>query len=214
MVLESFVNVFRVPELRKKALLTLGILALCRVGIYIPVPGVNVQGIGQLYKSIQGTDAGKILGLVDLFAGGGIRNCAIFGLGIMPYISASIIFQLLASVIPFLEKLQKEGEAGRRKIQQYTRMATVPLCFIQALITIQGLAGQAAVGGMAIFPASMAFRLKAALVLTTGTMLLMWLGEQIDEYGIGNGISLIIFSEHGFITPFVLEITPIELSTL
>ena len=188
--MEALLSIFKIPDLRRKVLITLALLALCRVGVYVPIPGVNVEALHRLYDNIANTPVGRVLGLMNLFAGGAIANCAIFGLGVMPYISASIIFQLLASVVPSLEQLQKEGEAGRKRITQYTRYATVGLCFIQGFITIQGLRS----GGFTaeIFPQGASFLVMASLMLTTGSMLLMWMGEQIDEYGIGNGVSLII----------------------
>jgi len=190
--LEALLSIFKIPDLRRKVLITLVLLALCRLGVYIPIPGVNTEELRRLVDSLikAGDPAGRILGLINLFAGGAFANCAIFGLGVMPYISASIIFQLLASVVPSLEQLQKEGEAGRKRITQYTRYATVGLCFLQGLITIQGLRATPRMG--ALFPQGFEFLMMASIMLTTGSMLLMWIGEQIDEYGIGNGISLII----------------------
>jgi preprotein translocase subunit SecY len=195
----QFLNIFRIPDLRRKVLFTLGILALCRVGVYVPLPGVDVSVLGDYFKSVQGQPGGQILGLVNLFAGGALSRGAIFGLGIMPYISASIIFQLLASVVPSLERLQKEGEAGRKKINQYTRIATVFICLFQGAVLVRGLYGFQ-YGGQAVVPdiyretwwASFRFLVLGGFLLTAGTMFLMWLGEQIDEHGIGNGISLII----------------------
>ena len=188
--MEALLSIFRIPDLRRKVLITIALLALCRLGVYVPIPGVNVDALHKLLDTLGKDPIGNVLGLMNLFAGGAFANCAIFGLGVMPYISASIIFQLLASVVPSLEQLQKEGEAGRRKITQYTRYATVGLCFLQGFITIQALGGGGAVSG--IFPKETSFVVMASIMLTTGSMLLMWIGEQIDEYGIGNGISLII----------------------
>ncbi len=189
--MEALLNVFKIPDLRRKVLFTIAVLALCRVGVYVPIPGVNVDAMHELMRNLETQPVGRVLGLMNLFAGGALANCAIFGLGVMPYISASIIFQLLASVVPSLEQLQKEGEAGRRRITQYTRYATVGLCLVQGFITIEGLRGG---GGTLsqIFPSGISFVIMASVILTTGSMLLMWMGEQIDEYGIGNGISLII----------------------
>ena len=188
--MEALLSIFRIPDLRRKVLITMALLALCRLGSYVPIPGVNVEALHALLDRMANDPVGRILGLMNLFAGGAFANCAIFGLGVMPYISASIIFQLLASVVPSLEQLQKEGEAGRKRITQYTRYATVGLCFLQGFITIQGLRSGGATSG--IFPPGVGFLVSAAIILTTGSMLLMWIGEQIDEYGIGNGISLII----------------------
>jgi len=191
----QFGNVFKIPELRKKILITVGLLALCRLGVYVPIPGVDTVTLSKFFESTtEGGGMGALLGLVNMFAGGALGRAAVFGLGIMPYISASIIFQLLASVIPALEQLQKEGEAGRKKINQYTRLATVVLCFFQAFVMTRTLYGFE-FEGQHIVPLDIrgaGFQLNAALLLTTGTMLLMWIGEQIDEYGLGSGISLII----------------------
>lgn len=193
-MLERFLNVFRIPELRRRMLFTVLILAATRVGVFIPIPHVNAAELEAYFRRL-GEGAAGIMGVVNLFAGGALENAAIFGLGIMPYISASIIFQLLASVVPALERLKKEGEAGRRKLNQYTRYATVILCFFQGMVIIGGLRAQTgAAEGTAIFPPDFGFThmIFAALLMTCGTLLLMWLGEQIDEFGIGNGISLII----------------------
>ena len=190
---ERFFNVFRVPELRRRIIITLLLLAACRVGVYIPVPNVDTAQLGAFFENQAKQGAvGSALAVVNLFAGGALSQCAVFGLGVMPYISSSIIFQLLASVVPALERLKKEGEAGRKKINQYTRYATVPLCFVQALVIVKGL--QTGAKGFNVFPpeyglSDVAF---AAFLMTVGTMVLMWLGEQIDEFGIGNGISLVI----------------------
>jgi len=190
--LSTVEDIFRVPDLRRKLLITFLLLALCRLGVYVPVPGVDVPGlVGTYEKASQNSVAGRLLGLMDLFAGGAFGRCAVFGLGVMPYISASIIFQLLTSVVPALERLQREGEVGRKRIQQYTRLATVGLCLVQGAITIAGLRSSQSL--RPFFPSSgMSFVLMSAVLMTTGTMLLMWIGEQIDEFGIGNGISLII----------------------
>jgi len=192
----TIINIFKIPELRNKVLFTLGMLAIYRVGFYVPVPGVD-------QKALSGSVKGGGGGLADLanyfqiFTGGNLSDSTIFGLGIMPYISASIIFQLLATVVPSLEKLTKEGETGRKKINEYTRYATVVLCVIQATIWMRYLSDRGFVfprftGGF--FGLSFGYFVLALFMLTTGTMFLMWLGEQIDEYGIGNGISLIIMA--------------------
>jgi preprotein translocase subunit SecY len=189
-MLERFANVFRIPELRRRMLFTVLLLAATRIGVFIPVPNIDASRLAEFFKRASESAGGDLLGVVNLFAGGALENAAIFGLGVMPYISASIIFQLLASVIPSLEKLRKEGEAGRRKLNQYTRYATVALCFFQGMIIIGGLRSQFP----DIFPPEFGFAstMFAALLMTCGTLLLMWIGEQIDEYGIGNGMSLII----------------------
>jgi len=183
-------NIFRVPELRRRLIITVLLLWVCRIGVYVPVPGVDPVKLEAFKERVARGPAGPMMSMVNLFAGGALENCAVFGLGVMPYISASIIFQLLASVIPALERLQKEGEAGRRKINQYTRYATVLLCFIQAAMLLGSMSRRGATVFDDTFGAS--DLLLAALLLTAGTMFLMWIGEQIDEYGIGNGVSLII----------------------
>lgn len=193
-MIEQFGNIFRIPELRRKIFITLGLLALCRLGVYIPMPGIDTSVLQAYFKQFSQSGVGQLLGLVDLFAGGAMSTGAIFGLGIMPYISASIIFQLLVGVVPSLERLQKEGEVGRKKINQYTRMATVGLCLFQAFIMSRTLY-TIEVNNIPVVPVylqGIGFQLMAALLLTTGTMFLMWIGEQIDEYGIGSGISLVI----------------------
>jgi len=189
-MLESVANIFRIPELRRRIVVTVLLLFVCRVGVFVPVPGGDTKVLKEWFGRIEQRDEGSLVGMIDLFAGGALQNCAIFGLGVMPYISASIIFQLLASVIPALERLQKEGEAGRRKLNQYTRYATVCLCLVQAAMLLGGLRSQNA----NIFYKAFGFgsQMVAALVMTAGTMFLMWIGEQVDEHGIGNGVSLII----------------------
>src|SRR5947209_17947797 len=184
---EAFANMFRVPDLRKRLLFTLGLLAVYRLGGHIPTPGVNVSQWSQFLGSAQGS----MFGFFDLFAGGNIRRLTVFALGIMPYITASIILQLLTVVVPTLEKLSKEGELGRRKITQWTRYLTVILSIIQSFIGAQGL--QAMEGNIVINPGA-GFVIMTILSLTTGTAFIMWLGEQITERGIGNGMSLIIFA--------------------
>lgn len=186
-MLSVFVNIWRVKELRNKILFTLGLLAIYRIGFYVPVPGVNQE------KMLGGgSPGGDLADMFALFTGGNLSQSTIFGLGIMPYISASIIFQLLVTVIPALEKLQKEGETGRKKIQEYTRYATVGLCVIQAVMWMKYLYSNGLV--YPVFRESWFYFFLSITCLTTGTIFLMWLGEQIDEYGIGNGISLIIMA--------------------
>jgi preprotein translocase subunit SecY len=184
---EAFANIFRVPDLRKRVLFTLGILAVYRLGGQIPTPGINIQRWQEFFAQQQGT----IFGFFDMFAGGNIRKLTIFALGIMPYITASIILQLLTVVVPTLEKLQKEGELGRRKITQWTRYLTVILSVIQSTTIAGGL--QAMGQGIVISP-GIGFILLTVLSLTTGSAFIMWLGEQISERGVGNGMSLIIFT--------------------
>ena len=184
---EAIANVFRIPDLRKRVLFTLGLLAVYRLGGHIPTPGINIQRWTDFFSRNQGT----IFGFFDLFAGGNIRRLTIFALGIMPYITASIILQLLTVVIPTLEKLQKEGELGRRKITQWTRYLTVCLALMQSFGIATGL--QAMQGNIVINP-GIGFVLMTIISLTTGTAFIMWLGEQITDRGIGNGMSLIIFA--------------------
>jgi preprotein translocase subunit SecY len=183
---EAFANIFRVPDLRKRLLFTLGLLAVYRLGGHIPAPGINVAKWEQIFSS----QAGSIFGFFDMFAGGNIRRFTIFALGIMPYITASIILQLLTVVVPTLEKLQKEGELGRRKITQWTRYLTIILSVLQSFGISQGLMQ---VQGVVINP-GFGFAMLTVISLTTGTAFIMWLGEQISERGVGNGMSLIIFT--------------------
>ncbi|MGD0913626.1 MAG: preprotein translocase subunit SecY [Terracidiphilus sp.] len=184
-MIEKFLNIFRIPDLRKRVLFTLGILAVYRLGAFIPTPGVNVQQLQSLFNS----QSGSALGLMDLFGGGNLRRMSIFALGIMPYITASIIFQLLTVVYEPLARIQKEGELGRRKITQWTRYVTVVLGALQSI----GIAIMLTKGGYVLHPGA-GFMLLSVLTLTTGTAFIMWLGEQITDRGIGNGMSLLIFA--------------------
>jgi preprotein translocase subunit SecY len=182
-------EIFNIPELKKRVMFTLGILFIYRIGAHITTPGVDASVLTGFFEGNKGT----VLGLYDLFAGGNLRRATIFALGIMPYISASIILQLFQAVIPYFEKLAKEGEEGRKKITQYTRYGTVVLAAVQAFgiaIFLENLRGAA--GEPAVVASGMGFRLLTVLTLTCGTVFVMWLGEQISERGIGNGISLII----------------------
>ena len=191
-MIQSFKNIWAIPELRKRVLYTLGLLAVYRIGGHIPTPGIDNAALLRLFEQ----QGGSILGYVDLFAGGNFRRFTIFALGIMPYITASIILQLLTVVWPYLEKLSKEGEAGRRKITQWTRYGTVILSVVQSLGVawwLQRASGSAGVGQIVRDP-GFGFQLMTVLTLTTGTAFIMWLGEQISERGIGNGISLIIYA--------------------
>jgi preprotein translocase subunit SecY len=181
---EAVANVFRVPDLRKRLLFALGLLAVYRLGAYIPTPGVNTDKLNQYFNQ----NAGSLFGFIDLFSGGTFRRFTIFALGIMPYITSSIILQLLTVVVPTLEKLQKEGELGRRKITQWTRYLTVILAGMQSF----GIALTVQKAGFAV--SGFGFVLLTMVSLTTGTAFIMWLGEQITERGIGNGMSLIIFT--------------------
>ena len=183
-------NITRIPELKKRILFTLGMLAVFRIGVHIPTPGVDSAVLASFFDQSRGT----LLGLFDMFAGGALRQFSVFALGIMPYISASIILELLTVVIPHLERLKKEGEAGRKKITQYTRYGTIVLSCIQGFGIAAGLEGMASGGQMVVPDPGWGFRLMTMLTLTAGTAFIMWLGEQISDRGIGNGISLIIFA--------------------
>ena len=184
---EAFANMFRVPDLRKRLMFTLGLLAVYRLGGHVPTPGIDIKRWSEIFNS----QAGSIFGFFDLFAGGNIRRLTIFALGIMPYITASIILQLMTVVVPTLEKLQKEGELGRRKITQWTRYLTIILSVIQSFTIAEGLMSMKQ--GIVINP-GFGFTLLTILSLTTGSAFIMWLGEQISERGVGNGMSLIIFT--------------------
>ena len=190
MIADTFRNIFKISELRKRILFTLMILGLIRVGVHVITPGIDTAALAEGFKNLQGT----LFGLYDLFAGGAFSKAAVFGLGIMPYISASIIIQLLGAVIPFFQKLQKEGEEGRKKIMQYTRYGTLAISAMQAFgvaVFLENI--QLPDGRLAVPDPGLMFKMLTVISMTTGTMLMMWLGEQIDDRGIGNGISLIIF---------------------
>jgi preprotein translocase subunit SecY len=190
-VIEGFQNAFRIPELKKRILFTLGLLAVYRVGAHIPTPGIDSQALAAFFQQTQGT----LLGFFDMFSGGALSRLTIFALGIMPYISASIILELLTVVVPYLEKLKKEGEQGRKKITQYARYGTIVLSAVQGLGISLGLESmQSPTGALVVPDPGWSFRLMTMLTLTAGTAFIMWLGEQITERGIGNGISLIIFA--------------------
>src|SRR6476661_5393583 len=197
---KTFINIFKVPELRNKVLFTLFMLAVYRIGYHVPLPGVDQFGFKTVADRTQNNDdsaAARLANYVSLFSGGNLSQSTIFGLGIMPYISASIIFQLLTTVLPALEKLQKEGETGRRKIQEWTRYTTVPLCIVQAMFWLtymQNSDPPLVLTGPNGFSGHISFWLMGIFGLTAGCIFLMWLGEQIDEYGLGNGISLIILA--------------------
>jgi preprotein translocase subunit SecY len=190
-VIEGFQNAFKIPELKRRILFTLGLLAVYRVGAHIPTPGIDGQALAAFFQQTQGT----LLGFFDMFSGGALSRLTIFALGIMPYISASIILELLTVVVPYLEKLKKEGEQGRKKITQYARYGTIVLSAIQGLGISLGLESMQSPTGALVVPSpGWSFRVMTVLTLTAGTAFIMWLGEQITERGIGNGISLIIFS--------------------
>jgi preprotein translocase subunit SecY len=190
-MMEGVENIFRVPELKKRIIFTALALIAYRLGSHIPTPGIDAHALASFFQQAGGT----LLGFFDLFSGGALRRLSILALGIMPYISASIILQLLAVVFPPLEKLSKEGEAGRKKISQYTRYGTVLLAAIQAMGIAIGLENmRSPIGEQIVINPGVGFRLMTAITLTTGAIFLMWLGEQITERGIGNGISLLIFA--------------------
>jgi preprotein translocase subunit SecY len=199
MLAESLKNVFAVPDLRKRVLFTLGLLAAYRVGSHIPTPGINPQALAELANQARNT----MFGLYDMFSGQNLSQMTIFALGIMPYISASIILQLLTVVWPYLERLSKEGELGRRKITQYTRYGTIVLSVVQALGIAFFLERSTEIAGglPLVYNPGWGFRLMTVLTLTTGSAFVMWLGEQITERGIGNGMSLIIFA--GIVVGFI-----------
>ena len=186
-MIEKFLNIFRIPDLRRRVLFTMGILAVYRLGAHITTPGVNVQALENFFNN----QAGSSLGLVDLFSGGNLRRLTVFALGIMPYITASIIFQLLTVVYEPLAKLQKEGELGRRKITQWTRYVTVGLGIVQSAAI--AIALRSSSGNLVLDP-GFGFIAMTVITLTAGTTFIMWLGEQITERGIGNGMSLLIFA--------------------
>ncbi|MFQ6023367.1 MAG: preprotein translocase subunit SecY [Acidiferrobacterales bacterium] len=187
----GFAALGKLTDLRQRILFVLGALVVYRVGTYIPVPGINAEALAELFSGTQGS----IVGLFNMFSGGALERFSVFALGIMPYISASIIMQLMTAVVPKLEQLKKEGESGRRKITQYTRRFTVVLASFQALGIAVALESQRVAGGVpVVIEAGIGFKLVTLITLVTGTMFLVWLGEQITERGIGNGISLIIFA--------------------
>ncbi|MEK7274343.1 MAG: preprotein translocase subunit SecY, partial [Candidatus Desantisbacteria bacterium] len=189
--IENVLNPFKVYELRKRILFTIALLAVYRLGAAVPTPGVDTVALGRIFQEAKGT----IIGMLDMFSGGAFEKFSIFTLGIMPYISASIIMSLLTKVVPSFEKIQKEGEVGRKKINQYTRYLTLMIGIIQAsgvsiwIQSMRGLAGES----MVLVP-GLGFHLMTIITLTTGTAFVMWLGEQITERGLGNGASLIIFA--------------------
>jgi preprotein translocase subunit SecY len=190
-LLDGLKNIPKVPELQKRIFISFLLLAVYRIGAHVPTPGIDTAALTAYFEQAKGS----LLGFFDLFAGGALSNLSVFALGIMPYISASIILQLLTVAVPHLERLSKEGDAGRRKITQYTRYGTVVLSIIQGFGIAVGLERMAGPSGVSIvIDAGWAFRIMTVLTLTAGTAFIMWLGEQITERGIGNGISLIIFA--------------------
>jgi preprotein translocase subunit SecY len=191
MIGSGFQNIFKIPELKKRIFFTMALLVVYRVGVHVPVPGIDSIALASFFKQAEGT----IFGIFNMFSGGAFQKLSVFALGIMPYISASIILQLLTVVIPHLEQLKKEGEQGRKKITQYTRYGTVILSIIQGFGISVGLESMTSPGGApVVMLPGWGFRLMTVITLTAGTAFIMWLGEQITERGVGNGISLIIFA--------------------
>ena len=192
-MLSTFANLFKIPDLKRKILITAALIAVYRIGAFIPTPGIDGAKLAQFFDNIARTQGGTLFGMINMFSGGAIQRLTIFALGIMPYISASIILQLLTAVIPSLERIAREGEEGRKKITQFTRYGTVVLAIIQSFFIAMWLENPARFQGMQIvqFP-GWSFRVLTVITLTSGTAFIMWLGEQIQEHGIGNGISLII----------------------
>lgn len=190
-MISALQNIFRIPDLKKRVFYTLAMLAVYRVGCHIPTPGIDGQALAHFFEQARGT----LLGLFDMFSGGALEKLTVFALGIMPYISSSIIFQLLQVVIPSIEKLSKEGESGRKKITQYTRYGTIVLSVVQSLGISIGLESMTGPAGELVVPhPGWGFRIMTVITLTAGTAFLMWMGEQMSEKGIGNGISLLIFA--------------------
>jgi len=201
-MLKTFINIFRIPELRNKFLFTLALLCIYRIGFYVPLPGIDQKALADHFENLAkgGDAASRFLEYVGLFTAGNLGNSTLFGLGIMPYISAAIIFQLLGTVVPALEKLQKEGEAGRQKINEWTRYSTILLCVIQAVVYLNILISTNPAGKDPLVykdwqtTHALSFWMMGIFGMTAGTIFMMWLGEQIDHYGLGNGISLIIMT--------------------
>lgn len=192
-MLQAFANTFKIPDLRKKILITFGIIAVYRLGTFIPTPGINGANLAVFFENMSRSQGNTLFGVMNLFSGGAIHRLTIFALGIMPYISSSIIMQLLTVVIPQFEKMAKEGEMGRRMLNQYTRYGTIVLSVIQSFFISLWLENSAHFGNLEIveFP-GWPFRLLTVLTLTTGSAFIMWLGEQIQEKGIGNGMSILV----------------------
>ena len=226
-MLEAFVNTIKIPDLRKKIFLTLALIAVYRIGAYIPTPGVDGAKLAVFFNNLARSQGGALFGIMNMFSGGAISRLTIFALGIMPYISSSIILQLLTAVIPALERLAKEGEAGQKKIIQYTRYGTVALAIVQSFFIALWLENPARFQGLQIvqFP-GWPFRILTVITLTSGTAFIMWLGEQIQEYGIGNGMSLIrtagirsriptaLYQVYSLFSPFAPEKAQLEPFTL
>ena len=189
----ALINAFKIPDLKRRLIITGLLIGIYRVGCYIPTPGIDGAALAEFFSRIAKTQGGTIFGIINMFSGGAMERLTIFALGIMPYISASIILQLLTAVIPALEKIAKEGKAGYERINQYTRYSTVVLSIIQSFFIALWLESPDRFEGLRIvIHPGWGFRILTVLTLTTGTIFIMWLGEQIQERGIGNGISLVI----------------------
>ena len=189
-MLDKLRNIFQVPELKRRILFTLALFVVYRLGEHMPTPGVNAKALAGAFAS----QAGTLFGLYDLFVGGAFSRATVFALGIMPYISSSIILQLLGAVVPYFEKLRKEGEEGQKKLTQITRYGTIIISVIQSYAYSVFLVNMGAARGITVVPdPGLGFTLVTVITQTAGTILVMWLGEKITEHGIGNGISLIIF---------------------
>ena len=192
-MIQTIINIFKIPDLKKKILITLGIIAIYRIGSFVPTPGIDGVKLAQFFDNMARTQGGTLFGIMNMFSGGAMKRLTIFALGIMPYISSSIILQLLTTVIPALERMARQGEEGRKAITQYTRYGTIALAIIQSFFIALWLENSRHFQGMQIVQyTGWGFRLLTVITLTTGTAFIMWLGEQIQEKGIGNGISLII----------------------
>ncbi|MBT5101304.1 MAG: preprotein translocase subunit SecY, partial [Planctomycetes bacterium] len=187
--MEQLVAIFRIPELRKKVLLTFLLLGVYRLGFQIPLPGIDLD---QVFAAAKKADESALFGIMNAFTGAGIGSAVLFSLGVMPYISASIIFSLLVKVVPALESLSKEGAAGQKKISQLTRLATVPICVLQGIFVLYGVIYNPQYQLMPAGGGSLLYSVTVLVALTAGTMFIMWIGEQISEHGIGNGVSMII----------------------
>lgn len=193
--MKTLLGIFTVPELRRKLYVTLFLLFVYRMGTFVTIPGIDIEAVNQIFERFnsQAAGVGRMMGMVNMFSGGALSNASVFSLGIMPYITASILFQILTTVFPALKQMQKEGESGRRKINQYTRYTTLVLCLIQSSVICRSL--QNIEGGVLVpNPGFFSFILVGMICLTTGTMIVMWLGEMITEFGLGNGISIIIMA--------------------
>ncbi|MFA4843111.1 MAG: preprotein translocase subunit SecY, partial [Candidatus Omnitrophota bacterium] len=192
-MLNAIANSFKIPDLKRRLLVTGALLAIYRIGSYVPTPGIDAASLAEFFNRLSKTQGGALFGIINMFSGGAMERLTIFALGIMPYISSSIILQLLTAVVPALEKLAKEGKAGYEKINQFTRYGTVVLAIVQSFFIALWLENPARFEGLKIvMHPGWGFRILTVLTLTTGTIFIMWLGEQIQERGIGNGISLVI----------------------